>query len=332
MRYVKEERETVRDPLLFSPQPETVYKFDGNQEGAKYSFTSPLKTSSPLHTAGPSSSSAALWTSGLANASTLPPLMVPRQSTLDPKSMLTKKIRSSLSMPGEKNIAEMEKSQIEANVSTAEGQQHLNSFLQNAPPYARNYYNFLVTGKWDSPVEEIDREYGPIVQGSQGVTLGNAKITFDRNYIYFDNVPYKSTPGLYRLLFLKNPKDFTHTDFQMYSDILKQTSVAHYGYNSHHRVRRIGEKHANIIKQLYPIKKYMVRKKEGSGLKEFLNQYRSTNDYDDQSMDYNQMHPDDIVKRLELILAGVDAGNHRLQQLANKLINQLISRGYIASV
>ena len=319
----EEERKKQRDPLSITPQPETIYEFDGNQGEAKYSFRSPLKASSPIHTAGSSSSL-------FANATTLPPTSL-RQSMLDHKSMLTKQIRSSLSDPGEKNISKMEKSQMEAETSTSEGQRHLEWFLRNAPPYARHYYNFLATGKWDNPSEEIDRDYGPIVQGSQGVTLGNTNMTFDRNNLYFNGIPYKSTPGLYRLLFLKNPRDYTHTDLQMYSDIMKQTSAAHYAYNPHLRVRRIGLKHANIIKHIYPIKRGMGKKKEGSGLSQFLDQYRSS-DNDDQSMNYSKMHPDDIVKRLELILAGISAGNHRLQRTANSLINELISRGYIASV
>ncbi|CAA9999091.1 unnamed protein product, partial [Nesidiocoris tenuis] len=84
---------------------------------------------------------------------------------------------------------------------------------------------------------ELDRIYGPKVQRS-GVTLGKSKITFDTRCIYIDGKPYEATPGLFELIFLRNPTNYDSIDFNQYHDIVKQTNVAYHGYDQHRPLNR----------------------------------------------------------------------------------------------
>ncbi|CAB0006040.1 unnamed protein product [Nesidiocoris tenuis] len=123
---------------------------------------------------------------------------------------------------------------------TPEGREQVREFVNQWPTYASAYFKLLSTGEWDEHEKgELDRIYGPKVQRS-GVTLGKSKITFDTRCIYIDGKPYEATPGLFELIFLRNPTNYDSIDFNQYHDIVKQTNVAYHGYDQHRPLNRFG--------------------------------------------------------------------------------------------
>lgn len=71
---------------------------------------------------------------------------------------------------------------------------------------------------------EYDFEYGPRYQNEKWM-LGNVDVEFDNENIIIGSKTFKSTPGLQRLIFYKNPCDFTILDHQNYKQILELSNV-----------------------------------------------------------------------------------------------------------
>ncbi|CAB0020448.1 unnamed protein product, partial [Nesidiocoris tenuis] len=131
---------------------------------------------------------------------------------------------------------------------TPEGREQVREFVNQWPTYASAYFKLLSTGEWDEHEKgELDRIYGPKVQRS-GVTLGKSKITFDTRCIYIDGKPYEATPGLFELIFLRNPTNYDSIDFNQYHDIVKQTNVAYHGYDQHRPLNRFGLRWRRLTK------------------------------------------------------------------------------------
>ena len=71
----------------------------------------------------------------------------------------------------------------------------------------------------------IEEEDGTFVMGDTNIKV------FTNSDLSVNNEVYKGTPGLWRLIMTKNPKDFTHDDLEAYKDLIIKTGAK----NSPHR-------------------------------------------------------------------------------------------------
>ena len=76
--------------------------------------------------------------------------------------------------------------------------------------------------------KKLDKYYGIQEDGDDGeLVMGEKKITVDGNSnINVDDVSYKGTPGLWSLIMLATPRDYTDEDFESYRDLVMRTNVA----------------------------------------------------------------------------------------------------------
>ncbi|EZA50297.1 hypothetical protein X777_11283 [Ooceraea biroi] len=85
----------------------------------------------------------------------------------------------------------------------------------------------------------MDKAYG-VYLGNEGMMLGCKRFETDRNdNILIDGMQYTGTPGLYELIFMKEPDKttYTETDMQTYKEILLATNVHKVNYKAENRVR-----------------------------------------------------------------------------------------------
>lgn len=220
--------------------------------------------------------------------------------------------------------------------TTPDGQKMTNEFVNRWPPFAAVYLKYLTSGKWEGK-GDLDKYYGPTVN-RHGTSLGASKMTFDENCIYIDGTPFEATPGLYELIFLKNPLKYDARDFDHYSQILKKSRVVHHGYDLYRPLNRFGgEKYKSIISVIFPPKskkpqpafKPSHEDKIGSGVANLFTHFQEFDEEESPNWILTEVDPNILVKRLELSLGSFDAGNSRLQSTANKIIDRLEELGYI---
>lgn len=268
---------------------------------------------------------------------------------LTPRDILIKKIVSNTSAPGEKNLRNMEVSSLHEEANSPIGRKLMDKFIRATPTFAKPYGIYMFTGEWSG--EPLDKVYGPVLQGKNGVSLGNSQLMFSDNYILLNDKMYDATPGLFELIFLQSPKNYTDTDFDNYCDIVRNSKVAHHGYAAARPIRTTGGvKYNEIISRIHPPKrttKTRLPTTMGSGIESIFTNYSPVVEPDDQhpiayinrtvippsSVDPTSLDDkedaNNLVHQLELLLGSINAGNTRLQSRATYLLKLLEERGYI---
>lgn len=153
-------------------------------------------------------------------------------------------------------------------------------FEDHVGPIAGKYIKLL----FGPDKRNIDSTFGFRNLGSDGLAIGEIPIQISNNDISIQDKTYTGTSGLYELLTLSKPVNYTPADLKTYKRILVQTR-AH--LNAMNKIKSSsGYKYRNIIKTLFNT----TTPKEGKGY-----QY-----WDD---------PNELVDRLRLLLSSEQAGN-----------------------
>ena len=131
--------------------------------------------------------------------------------------------------------------------------------------------------------------------------IGNSVVTFDKDDIIIGANEYEGTPGLYELLFMKNPEksQITEVDKENYRKILSDSKTIYRHYSTDKQIQGIrAEKYRNFISPYVKQRRHST--KEGGLLKDFVTarpNYIYWNDVNE------------LVDRLRLLLASKDAGH-----------------------
>lgn len=103
---------------------------------------------------------------------------------------------------------------------------------KEAEYYIDNLFKGLLVKRYmhmffDDSNHNIDHVFGPNYGDNDVLMLGNYPIHFDNDDIIINNVKYEGTPGLYELIFMRQPDKYIYTeeDLQTYRQILKITST-----------------------------------------------------------------------------------------------------------
>lgn len=107
--------------------------------------------------------------------------------------------------------------------STPEGRKILQSRLQlfRIRPLFSPYMEKYITGN----TEDMDTRFGIRMLPQGGMAIGNSKVTVTKDIGDEKNKQYKGTPGLYQLLFMKQPKGYNQKDLDAYKEILNLTNT-----------------------------------------------------------------------------------------------------------
>lgn len=167
-------------------------------------------------------------------------------------------------------------------------------------------------GNYLSKSSLTDTTYG-IRREENKFFIGNKEVEIANDDISIDNNIYKGTKGLWELLTLKMPKDYTNADLQTYKEILELTNGHLKGYN--HNAPLSSNRHSKyttIIKPLFKV--------SGSGIREVTN----------NKIDYIYWdNPNELVNRLRLLWFSREAGNTGVNNEIDSIIEELREYGLI---
>ncbi|KAL4104991.1 hypothetical protein QTP88_020266 [Uroleucon formosanum] len=152
----------------------------------------------------------------------------------------------------------------------------------------------------------IDKTYGPKLQSNGDVYLGKKEIKLNENTLIIEDTSYPLTQGLVSLIISKSPKIYTTDDLNTYKRILIQTS-AHLT-SDEKKIKKGGNKFIDIIKPLFP---------SGNGLSVKLQKHNLVY--------WN--NPNELVERLQLLLASQAAGNTGLSNEILSIYEELYEAG-----
>jgi hypothetical protein len=158
---------------------------------------------------------------------------------------------------------------------------------------------------------ELDKSYGLRHSGNRWY-LGDSVVNVNDRDIIIKGTTYKGSPGLYELLFLKNPDDtiYNESDLETYRQMLLATHAHKQRFEQSKQVNsNKGPKYVNIIKKLLT--------KTGAGM--CLNSVRY--EYWDD--------PNELVERLRLLIASKQAGNTSVENEILSIIEELREAGII---
>jgi len=158
---------------------------------------------------------------------------------------------------------------------------------------------------------DIDKTYGPKVQKNGRVVLGKKEINIVDNTLTIEDTLYPLTQGLGNLIFSKNPKLYTKNDLDAYKSILIQTS-AHLTADEK-KIKKGGNKYHDIIQNLF---------RSGRGLSVKLQNHNLVYWND----------PNELVDRLQLLLASKAAGNTGVSNEILSIFEELHEAGLIKHI
>jgi hypothetical protein len=139
--------------------------------------------------------------------------------------------------------------------------------------------------------------------------IGTAEVKFVGKDIDINGKRYEGTPGLYELLFKRNPKKYSDQDIHTYKEILDITSAARTNFNPNSQIQGTKAfKYKSIIGPLYSeelTRYHETPKREnktfGKGMFKEVNQNPIDYVYWDD--------PNELVDRLKLLVASQTAGH-----------------------
>ena len=201
------------------------------------------------------------------------------------------------------------KTPLEKVASTPEGEDKMEQYLRQFHLFVRPFLRALITGNKSNL--ELDKTYGPKVNPNGTLSLGNQKLTLDRDYIYLsDKVKVPITEGLLNLLFLRQPTEYTPLDKANYRDLLWFSNVVHQGYSKFRPYNTTGLKYRTLLKAILG----PAPTTAGKGFVKAVNAYPRYVFFDD---------PNEIVDRLRLLMASKQAGNTAHDPEINSILEEL---------
>lgn len=157
--------------------------------------------------------------------------------------------------------------------------------------------------------KKLDRIYGPHKDENGVWKFGNSELNMNEDKIKIGNQTWALTPGLYELLFYKNPKNYDSYELDIYKKILISTSAHRRNHNPNEQINgNKGFKYTKIIKDLFR------STYTGEGLMNINLQKPNYIYWDD---------PNELVERLKLLMASKNAGHSNQNNEIISIIEEL---------
>lgn len=193
-------------------------------------------------------------------------------------------------------------------------------YLNDYPRLARSYIDRYIR---DVDKNKFDTTYGITHDHlTNKWLLGKDELDFDHQKDQFTikGRTFKGTRGLYELLFMKDPHNYTLEDSKHYKKILELTNVHKTGFSSTGKLRSSkNPKYTSIIKPTIDRNRLRAHTHTGAALH-----------YNDKPIEY--VYWDDInelVDRLRLLIASQRAGNTSHSNEIESIISELKETGII---
>ena len=175
----------------------------------------------------------------------------------------------------------------------------------------------------------IRKENEVFMIGNSKVILKTIKSPMDKEKKYvmnIDSLTYELTPGLRELLFRKRPdiSIVTEEDKLAYKEILYNTNAHKRYFDTAGQIKGDrGAKYKEIIKPLFSIKRNETKNIKSGGNLPNIKKYNQNTDFvywDD---------PNELIERLQLLIASKNAGNNNHENEIISIIEELKEAGII---
>ena len=167
--------------------------------------------------------------------------------------------------------------------------------------------------------KDIDKFYG-IYAEDGNFKIGDKKITIEKDNIIIDDITFVGTPGLWELITLKNPENYTEEDLTNYQRLVILTNTAYRNNNpfQNYPKQSRGIKWKNIIKPIWE----KIKKEE---YKEFV----EPEDDDPQpgpsgtGLKILPSDPNALINRFDLLFSSQKAGHTGVRNEIVAILDEL---------
>ena len=161
--------------------------------------------------------------------------------------------------------------------------------------------------------------------------MGDKIVNIKDNNIIVDDVEYEGTPGLWNLIMLKEPQNFTEEDYENYRDLLMQTNAI-YQNNDPNQNKPKSNKSNKWKKLISPIWEHIKEKKE----KEEAEEDEEYEEYEDlqpstsgTGLTILPNDPNALIERFDLLLSSQNAGHTGVRNELVSILDFLKRQGVI---
>ena len=156
--------------------------------------------------------------------------------------------------------------------------------------------------------DEADRTYG-LYDKNKNFYIGNKLATIVDNDLFVGEDEYEGTPGLWELIFSKEPKVFTSDDYENYAKLMVKSNALHAGNNPQSKKPKSskGYKWNVILKDIW----------------------RNRGLYEGEGVTIIPSDPNALVERLDLLLASQAAGHTGVGNELVSICDELKRQGVI---
>ena len=172
---------------------------------------------------------------------------------------------------------------------------------------AIDYYTNLDTKNRD--------EYYGIEKTKEGYVMGEKNITIDKDSnVHIDDHTYKATPGLWELIMMRNPQNYTSSDLLEYEDIVFNTQVISHPFKKKTNQKpKLTTKYKNILKDFlrnYPAEEEDDDDDDDADVdEENVEDAEKTKEEGGSGIQYLPGNINGLLDRLKLLYAEREAGN-----------------------
>ena len=172
--------------------------------------------------------------------------------------------------------------------------------------------------------EGVDRNFGLTVKDRK-LAIGSKPIDIEDNNIIVDGEVYEGTPGLWKLIILKDPNDFTEDDYINYINLLLQTNAIYRGNDPNNTYPKGGSKSAKWEKLISPIWDHI---KESKKQKKRRKKHQE-DPVSGSGLTILPSDPNALLERLDLLIASQNAGHSGVRNELVSISDELKRQGVI---
>ena len=168
--------------------------------------------------------------------------------------------------------------------------------------------------------KDIDKFYGIYAEDGK-FKIGDKFITIEKDDIIINNITFVGTPGLWELITLKNPENYTEEDLTKYEQLVILTNTAYRNNNptQNYPKQSRGIKWKNIIKPIWE----KIKKEE---YKEFEEPEPGING---EGLKILPSDPNALINRFDLLFSSQKAGHTGVKNEIVAILDELKRQGVI---
>ena len=177
--------------------------------------------------------------------------------------------------------------------------------------------------------KDIDKFYGINAEDGK-FKIGNKFITIEKDNIIIDDKTFEGTPGLWELITLKNPENYTEKDLSKYQQLVLLTNTAYRNNDptQNYPKQSRGYKWKNIIKPIWEAIKQQKENEDEDKYEEFTDEdpQPSTSG---EGLKILPSDPNALIDRFDLLFSSKKAGHTGVKNEIVSILDELKRQGVI---